>query len=212
MKKPVLKDFKLQSFKIWKDGGAEIRFSYLQAVGSEAHHNKFDPYKCETYVQEEIIDLLDRQKPNIIKVEGIRYRQMAEELLKQGVDHSDVIMEMANNMTIDSMKNIVVTGFSISGVEDKTAVKITYKRYQDDNQVTGHTTSRIMLSKSVYGFEDELKEDVDNLVKEIYAYVYQGKHAGSSQMVLPIWEDSENEIKSEDDEENESEETTKKDE
>lgn len=189
MKKPNLEDFKLKSFKMIGNGGAEIEYSYRYSEGNEAHEDVVHVKKTLS-IHQDLNDIRLKQKGNVLMVEAENYRLMPTTAEKMGIDNLEQLSQIAEGMTQDAMMKIDVTGFKISGQEDKRNVVITYKKMTGNKKIAGRATTAIQLSANVYGFEDELEADIDDLVKECYDYVYKHKHSESDQLQFDFFADN----------------------
>jgi len=196
MNKPKEQDFKVKSIKLMPGGGLIINASFLFSSGDDAHTMEFNNLKCTLPVHDDLFHLLRKQKPNILKVEEINYRQMAETLEKLNVDHAKEIGQVVEGMTIDALNKIETTGISISGMDDKAQVVITYKKVTGNKKIAGRATTAIQLSGSIFGFEEELGEDIELIKSEVYKYIYANKHGDSDQQTLGLFNEEIDEIES----------------
>jgi len=185
MKKPDFNDFinGFQSFKMLTNG-CEIRFGFLYPAGNFAAHAKFDKYKLDLLPQMEIVGLLKSIIPFIAIYEGY------SEALKFDHMNGDNILlsQEIEKKRSEFMTNLFVTGFTLSGQEDKKSVQISYKKIAKDGKINGHATQGIRLSGNAFGFEEDLEKTIEDLINEIYAYVYADKYSDSDQSELSIWQ------------------------
>lgn len=198
MKKPKIEDFRLKSLKLHNGGGCEVEFSYQFSTGNDMNT---DEVRVSRYlnIHETLLNLIQKQKPNILQVEEINYRQMVTTLEKMGVDNQKEIAQVTEAMQLDAMSKIIVTGFRISGRDEKTNAIITYKKQTGNKKIAGRATTQILLSGNVYGFEQDLEEDLEEIRKEVYEYLYNNKHSDSAQGEL--WPSETEEIEEENEQE-----------
>lgn len=205
MNKPKFEDFRLKSIKILKNGGAEVNWSYMYPIGSESHTDTHT-VKRSLDVHKDLFDLLNKNKGNILIVEEIDYRLMAQTLEKMpGVNSLKEVAQIAEGMTIEALSKLQVTGIHLSGKGEKKNAIITYKKITGDKKIIGRPTSLIQLSSNVYGFEQELESDIEEICKEVYAYLYEDKHSDSDQLDLGLFKQNENKIQAEINQEEEKE-------
>lgn len=184
MIKPKFEDF-VQGFQSFKHGTTvtEMVFSFLYSVGNQTIHLRFDKLKTDLLPQHEIITMLNSMKEFVADYDGystvLKFEHMNSEnkLLKQEIEQK----------RIDYLANIFVTGFHVSGTDNQN-IKITYKKIAKDHKITGHATQGINTQEETFGFEQKLERTISDLIKEIYAYVYEGKHSDSDQSELEIWQ------------------------
>lgn len=195
MNKPNFKDFKLKSIKLLKNGGAEVVWSYPYSAGPETHTDTHS-VKRSIDVHKDLFDLLNKNKGNILMVEEIDYRLMAKTLERMpGSNSAKEVAQIAEGMTADALSKLQVTGISLSGKGDKKNAIITYKKITGDKKIIGRPTSLIQLSSNVYGFEQELESDIEDICKEVYAYIYDDKHSDSDQLDLGLFSENQDKIK-----------------
>lgn len=200
MKKPKKEDFKLKSFKMINNGGAELEFSYRYSEGNEAHEDAIKVTKS-LCIHQTLNDIRIKQRANILRVEEVNPRLMVESAEKMGVNDTTKLAQIAESMNQDAIQRIDPTGFKISGSDDKRNVVITYKKMTGNKKIAGRATTAIQLSANVYGFEEELEADIEDLIKECYEYVYNNKHSESDQLSFDYFESQVEEIPEEKSEE-----------
>lgn len=185
MKRPTFEDFYngFQSFKLLT-AGCETRFGFLYPAGNFAAHAKFDKYKLDLLPQMEIVALLKEMIPFIAIYEGY-----SEALRFDHLNGDNVLLaQEIEKKRAEFITNIFVTGFTISGDEDKRSIQISYKKIAKDGKINGHATQGIKISGNSFGFEEDLEKTIENLITEIYAYVYEDKYSDSDQSELSIWQ------------------------
>jgi len=196
MKKPKLEDFKLKSVKLMKNGGLIVNANYMFSVGNEAHTMEFKNLQCTVPVHDDLLRLLAKQKPNILRVEEINYRTMATTLEKLGVDNQKEVSQVVEGMTQEALSKIEITGLSISGKDEKRQVVITYTKITGNKKIAGRATTAIQLSGNVFGFEEELEDDIEKIISEVYQYIYTYKHGDSedfhAQYTIHLCKESDN--------------------
>lgn len=190
MKTPKIEDFKLKAIKLLNGGGAEVEFSHQFSTGNDANTDEIK-IRRTLNVHDDLFNLLKKQKPNVLSVDGIKYRMMATALEKMGVDNQKEIGQVTEAMQQEAMQKMEITGIKLSGKEDKQNAVITYKVQAENKKIVGRATALIQLSGNVFGFEQELEEDILTLTDEVYKYIYKDKHSDSAQLTL--WADQEEE-------------------
>jgi len=187
MKTPELKDFNLKMIKIKNTGKVTVKWSFIYPVGNEAHTD-YPELNRTLPVHNDLFRLLEKQKENILKAEEINYNSIGETLKKLQVDHEKEILQATEGAIKLATSKMIVTGISLSGVEDRKSVNITYKKMTANNKLMGKSTASIVLSGNTYGFEEELEKDVESIIKETYDYIYNNKHADSEQYAFEFVE------------------------
>lgn len=182
------------------NGGAEIHYSFKYSEGNEAHEDQLTPLKRTLSVHKDLHDILIKQRPNVLRVEEINYRLAVTTAQQMGIDNLDQLSQIAEGMTQEAIMKIQVTGFRISGKDDKRQVIITYKKQAADKKIIGRSTTNIMLMGDVYGFEEELETDIEYFTKEVYNYIYKNKHSESDQLQFDLFAGDEVEDVEEDEE------------
>ncbi len=75
---------------------------------------------------------------------------------------------------------VEITGFALSGSDENPGVVITGKIMTESDIPIGLATHRISLSHDIYGFENELKKELEKATAEIKAYLFNYKRAQTS--------------------------------
>lgn len=181
---PKFEDFKngFHSFKLGTKVH-EMSFSFLYSVGNLAPHLQFDKLKSDLLPQQKVITGLNSLRNVVADYVGYN-AALSFDHLNGG--NKELLQEIEGKRQ-DFISNLFVTGFIVSGTENQ-MVKITYKWIAKDNKINGASTQAIDVNQSKFGFEEQLKNTVDDLIKEIYEYIYKGKHSDSDQSELSIWQ------------------------
>ena len=183
MKTPNINDFVLKSIKLHNNGGAEVIFSHRFSAGSDAQTDEIKLSRTLN-VQDSLFKLLEKQKDRILTIRQNDPDQFPRVVEKFGGNDLDKV-----NLAVEQIRQIVlstiaITGISISGQYSNKKVCIKFKEQEGNKKIIGSSTSAIQLSASVYGFEEELKEDIEKIKKEVWEYVFKDKHSDSDQYVL----------------------------
>jgi len=189
---PELKDFNLKSFKRMNGGGATIIFSFMFSAGNEVH--TFEGNDSITLnIHDDLLALLDKQKPNILTMDGVKYRIIATTLEKMDNNNQKEVgnvSQIAEGLMIETMKKITVTGIKLSGKDKNRKAVLTYTHLDENEKIVGRATSAILLGGNKLGFEEELEFDIASIEHEVYAYLFGDKHSDSAQLQIP-YEDQE---------------------
>jgi hypothetical protein len=186
MKTPDLKEVKLKSVKVKKNGGLEAELVWLYSSGNEAYMRKLK-VDDEAPVHDDLLSILKQQKARILLIEEYNYRNMAKLLEKLEINNTAMIEQVAEGLNIEAMQKIEVTGFKLSGDEERLRVIVTYKKQSGNKKISGRATPLIELEAEIWGFEQDMLEDMAEVKKEVYLYAFKAKHSGTDQLV--IWSD-----------------------
>ena len=184
---PKQSDFNLKSIKILNGGGLYVEYNYQFSSHNESHTIDAK-ISNSANVHDDLWALLKKQKPNVLTVEEINYRMMATTLEKMGIDNQKEVSQVVEGMQQDALQKIEITGIKISGKDEKKQSVITYKKITGNKKIAGRATTLIQLSGSVYGFEQELESDLEEITTEVYAYLFEGKFGDSDQQELNFGE------------------------
>lgn len=184
---PTKENFKMKSIKILNGGGLYVEYNYQYSSHNEAH--TVDAKISNTAnVHDDLWQLLIKHKPSVLSVEEINYRVMATTLKNLGVDNQKEVSQVVEGMQQDALQKIEVTGIKVSGKDEKKQAVITYKKITGNKKIAGRATTLIQLSGSIYGFEQDLESDIDEISDEVYAYLFEGKFGDSDQQELNFGE------------------------
>jgi hypothetical protein len=180
MKNPELKDFKLKVAKLINDGGLYVHYSFVHRTNNIGYENDVKITRTLT-VHDDLLNILKKQRLNVLKIEQVDPRVLATTLYEMGVDNQKEISQVVDGMVGDQISKIDITGFSFSGSDDKPACVITYKKTMGNKKPVGRSSSKIDLSLNVFGFEEELENDLEEFTAEVYEYLFNDKHGDMEQ-------------------------------
>lgn len=183
MKTPELKDVKLKSVKVKKNGGLEAELVWLYSSGNEAYMRSLK-VNDEAPVHDDMLNIMKQQKARILLIEEYNYRSMAKLLEKLEINNTAMIEQVAEGLNTEAMQKIEVTGFKLSGDEERLRVIVTYKKQSGNKKISGRATPLIELEAEIWGFEQDMLEDMEAVKEEVYLYTFKGKHSDSDQRVL----------------------------
>jgi|SRR3972149_1800566 len=174
MKNPSKEKFKLEKVKLISGGGMAVKFQVEEVIGAESYRSGQDI----TSSKEPHPDLTDRLR----QLREMVAQVFCYSIVKTIVSKDQFKADKAQKAIIDDyfetmVARVNVTGFSVSGEENKRGVVITSTFTVDNNQKVAMNTPRILLSAESRGFEEQLSNLVDDIEAEVYAFVYENKVA-----------------------------------
>jgi hypothetical protein len=175
-KKP---NFTLSKVKRFPNGGLEAHFITEERDGSEIYQDTHIK-KCTKVQHKDLDAALDRLRPHMSRVMGDHWIKavMTSTELKEGEKKAfDQLQKIIDSGLKTQEDKIEITGISISGKEEKRNVIITAKRYMDNKKVIAINSPLIALNGTVFGFEVDLQQDIDEIIEETEAYLFKGKKA-----------------------------------
>jgi hypothetical protein len=188
---PELENFNLKSIKRLHGGGLNVEYNFMFSCGNETGTYEGKP-SITLNIHDDLLNLLNKQKPNILIMDGVKYRMISTTLEKMSDDSQDEIKkvsQIAEGLMSDAIKRLEVTGVSISGKEANRKVCIKYTYLDENQKICGRLTSAILLSGNSLGFEEELEEDIEAIKSEVYEYLFGSKHGDSEQVTMDFEED-----------------------
>jgi len=170
MKKIIRKEFKLKKFKLL-EGLFQADFSYDFAKSGDVFENEIN-YKDTRIPHPDIYKFIDELKPVVARIYG--YDVLRTICLNDDFKATGSQAEILEKLYQKFIGNITVTGFSVSGEDDKKQCIITAK-VMTELGVSAINTNKILLLNDKFGFEEELENIIDSLTDEVYSYIYEGK-------------------------------------
>lgn len=179
---PKEKEFNLKKFKLTDKKGTHVEWSYMFSKGNAGHE---DSAKIDRTLipHKQLLDRLKLMKDMVLRCEEIDYAKNIGKI--PGIKLSKEVEQAIEGSIINLSSKIEVTGFTISGKNDKRNVVITYKKISGNKKVAGRSTTAILLKGNIYGFEEELEELIEELHREVYAYLYKDKYSDMEQTSFP---------------------------
>lgn len=173
-----MENFKLKSFKLLKDDGMYVEYNetdtdesmgtYIIKKTIESPKTVHNDLKKKVQSLAEIVATIRGYNDFKLVVNSREFK--ATESQKEKIDK-----------TILNIKGkIQVTGFSITGEDEKRRVVIKFKFAEDNGQIKGGSTHPIFLSSSDFEYEQVLEETVEDVTEEIKKYIFEDKHADLS--------------------------------
>lgn len=171
--------FALQKVKRNPNGGLYVEFQVEERDGNEIRWD--DMKKGSSKIQHsDFNNVLDRMTSHVARCLNFSWIKtvMESSSLKtaeaKAFDQLEKIIE-AGLKAAES--NIVVNGITISGSDKKKQVIIMSTLTTGNKKKVAINTPLILLEADIFGFEQELVDDVDELVEETFAYLFKNKKA-----------------------------------
>lgn len=182
MQIPKEKEFTLKVFKLTNAQGAHVEWSYMYSKGNSGY---IDTVKVDSGLipHKNLLDRLKLMKDMVLRCEEIDYARKIINI--PGIKASKEVEQAIEGSIRDLSSKIEVTGFTVSGKDDKQNLVITYKKIAGNKKVSGRSTTAILIKGNVYGFEQELEELLIELIREVYAYLYKDKYSDMEQTSFP---------------------------
>lgn len=173
---------------IKRDEFVLIKLKALDSKGVSVVYANSDPKDEKTYsiesqhhAHEDLKVLLNRLKPIVAKIFHWNFgmKVLDEKLFGTTAQQSQFLTTFYNEM----IDKITVTGIGISGMGDKQGVVITsvFDSLQGGVAVN---SKAIKFNGTKYGFEEEVEELVEEIRKEVFLFVDQGKVEADDQLDL----------------------------
>ncbi len=164
--------FKLQKLKRLNGGGIHVEFETKRVEENETFYDN-EKLDSSREPHEDFLSKIRALKSYLCEIFGFTD-------LKTIVKHEDFKATKAQIKSAETgyqnkIANIEITGFSIHGKDDNKNVIINGKFGIQKLGVVALNTPRIKFSNNLYGWEQDLKELVEELSHEAYLYLYENK-------------------------------------
>lgn len=174
MKTPCEKAFYLSKVKTISEGGLDVHFEVEEACGAEVYRENYHVSSTKE-IHPDLKRKLDELKPVVARVYHLSFFRSLMDTPEFKATKNQ--KELANNAFDEIIKKIDVTGISLSGKDDNQGVIITSTFKADSNQKMAIITHRIRFKDTSYGFEEDVEDIVDDLEREVYAFLFKNKKA-----------------------------------
>ena len=174
MKTPSENAFYLIKVKTISEGGLDVHFEVEEACGAEVYRENYHVSSTKE-IHPDLKRKLDELKPVVARVYHLSFFRSLMDAPDFKATNKQ--KELANNAFEEIIKKIDVTGISLSGKDDNQGVIITSTFKADSNQKMAINTHRIKFKDTRYGFEEDVEDIVDDLEREVYAFLFKNKKA-----------------------------------
>ena len=171
---PEFKDFALDKVKLIKNGGLEAWGKIIERDENTTEESEFH-LKKPADVHPDLSDCINKLKPILARVLHLTTFRNLTSLKDFGATNEQ--KELAENAYKEILNKIRISGFSLSGQDENIAIIITGTFTSDSKMVMAINSHRIKYSGTIYGFEEELEQIVDDAIHEVYHYLYEKKRA-----------------------------------
>lgn len=190
---PTEKDFNLSKVKLLPKGGIQAEYQVTQTVDGE--NSLIDRNEtCTRDVHPDLLGLFDDLRNIVGRVFNITSFLTLFDTDEMKL--TDAKKMIARKFADELLGKIEVRGISWSGTDDNVGVIITSVFETPNGLKTCINTPRIKMAQISFGFEEELEKIVEEVKKEVYAYLFKGKQAQMS-LFGTATNDTENEPESE---------------
>ena len=174
---PTEKDFNLSKVKLLPKGGIQAEYQVTQTVDGE--NSLIDRNEtCTRDVHPDLLGLFDDLRNIVGRVFNITSFLTLFDTDEMKL--TDAKKMIASKFADELLGKIEVRGISWSGTDDNVGVIITSVFETPNGLKTCINTPRIKMAQISFGFEEELEKIVEEVKKEVYAYLFKGKQAQMS--------------------------------
>ena len=174
---PTEKDFNLSKVKLLPKGGIQAEYQVTQTVDGE--NSLIDRNEtCTRDVHPDLLGLFDDLRNIVGRVFNITSFLTLFDTDEMKL--TDAKKMIARKFADELLGKIEVRGISWSGTDDNVGVIITSVFETPNGLKTCINTPRIKMAQISFGFEEELEKIVEEVKKEVYAYLFKGKQAQMS--------------------------------
>ena len=194
---PTEKDFNLSKVKLLPKGGIQAEYQVTQTVDGE--NSLIDRNEtCTRDVHPDLLGLFDDLRNIVGRVFNITSFLTLFDTDEMKLN--DAKKMIARKFADELLQKIDVRGISWSGTGENVGVIITSVFETPNGLKTCINTPRIKMAQISFGFEEELEKIVEEVKKEVYAYLFKGKQAQLSLFGAPADASESNEPETEDNE------------
>ena len=181
IKAPNRDQFALQKLKLLKDGGMEVIHTIMVSDGSiTAMENRV--IQSPNVPHPALLDRIMKLTEYLMRSVGMYDFQtalMSDTLEKEERLAARQLKPVIEKFLTHRLSIAKVIGISLSG-EAKNEGVIISGTYTTPTTTIAINSPRIIFDRDAFGFEQELKEKIDEIVDEAYEYTYEGKKAQAS--------------------------------
>ena len=174
MQTPSEKNFNLSKVKLNPAGGLSADYQVTETVGGEPSVTDY----CASVSREihpDLKECFDDLRTIVARVFNITSFLTLLESEDMKLPASKMLTARA--FAQELISKIDVRGVSWSGTDDNAGVVITAVFETPNGLKTCINTPRIKLAQISFGFEEELETIVNEIKKEVYAFLFKGKQA-----------------------------------
>lgn len=172
-----------KKIKLVGDGseGLELSYAYIKEIKGRGFI-KSHTLMSDIPPHDDLLNLFKELRPIVATIESVDYARKLPAL--PGFDATDNQLILIENLTQNIMKSIEVTGIHLSERRKDKGLIISYKKYDIQEQSTGHTTTWIGLSGNEYAIEEDLQEILNEIISESFKYEFEEKYADFEQLAI----------------------------
>ena len=185
---PTEKDFNLSKVKLLPKGGLCAEYQVTVIVDGE--NSLIDRNEtCTRDVHPDLLGLFDDLRNIVGRVFNIT--SFLSLLESDDFKLTESKKALARSFADELLQKIEVRGVAWSGTGDNAGVVITSVYETPNGLKTCINTPRMKMATISFGFEEELEQIVEQIKKEVYAYLFNGKQAQMSLFGQPEADDTE---------------------
>lgn len=166
--------FSLEKVKLVSDGGLDVHFELIDVEGNLTFTDK-NHKTSNKEPHPDLVTKIKALKPILAELWGYHAVKILTGAEKFKGSHEQ--QEAGKREYLEQLKKIEVTGIILYGKGTDLQVKITGKRQIYKKIYLPMLSSKIKLSDTIFGFEGDLEEIVEEIRKEVYEYLFNGKQA-----------------------------------
>jgi hypothetical protein len=166
--------------KLLNSGGVEAFFSHSTKREDGQVIQESHAIKRRLKEDPDLTNAFQAFKQYLGKCVGISYLAGLKDipgLTDAAKKHIKALEKTIKEHESNQLNKIEVTGITIAGDEDSTAIVISGKMLQANNSKVAINSPRIPLENNTFGFESKLESLIETLRDETYLYLFEGKAA-----------------------------------
>jgi len=181
MKKP--ENFTLKNVKKMKNGGLQGKISYTKQEGGVTHTEEWD-FKNTENPHPDLVERLDQLKAHLAKfydLDSMVILSGSKGLTIKDEDAFKQLKKFIDGAYQETLKKIEINGVALSGekTEDKDnrSVVIMGAKLMENGSKAALNSPSVKLNQDIFTNEADIQDIVNELQKEVEAYLYEGKKA-----------------------------------
>jgi hypothetical protein len=170
MKKLPITNFNLTRVKLGSEG---LYCEFSEQLTSNGESTIVDhTIKCKSEPHPDLKNAMNGLKVYLIDVLNI------EEGLHLAIKYlKGEQKKKAEDLRFSILENISISSLTISGLKDETSVLISATMESKTGKKVAINSPLINLTNEVLGYENELEELTEDVIKEVHAYLFNNKRA-----------------------------------
>lgn len=171
---PSESSFKLSKVQLQGNGSVKVNYEICESVGDVEYTNK---YKIESTkeIHPDMKHLFDCLVD--VLADTCNVYKLVDTVCLSKFEATEEQKAIAREETEATTERITVKSVTLSGKDDNVGCIISGEMEVKGGLKATVISPRLKYNEEIFGFEHELGTVLTELQKEIYAYLFQGKHA-----------------------------------